>query len=173
MKRLFAFILCASVMIPGGDRIAFGQAGSTGGTIGKTGKSVSGGEEERPGDRKSGDRKAAATPATISGKWSWRAKCEDGTFSTGEYDFDQDADGTLSGSCRIISRPALGSSCSALSGRVAGNKVTLTVRWHDLVGSHQNPYEFTIAAGGQSMQGTEHAQTSGECTYQVKRLSRR
>lgn len=30
------------------DRIALGQAGSTGGTIGKTDKSVSGGEEQTP-----------------------------------------------------------------------------------------------------------------------------
>jgi hypothetical protein len=152
------------------ERIALGQAGSIGGTIGKTDKSVSGGEEERPGDRKSGHRRATATPATISGKWSWRAKCEDGSAWTGEFNFDQNSDGTFSGNCRVISGPV---SCSAVSGRLTGNKATFTVRWPDVLGGHNNPYEFTIAADGQSMQGTEHAPRTGECTYQVKRLSRR
>jgi hypothetical protein len=152
------------------DRIALGQAGSIGGTIGKTDKSVSGGEEETPGGRKSGHRNAAAAPASISGKWSWRAKCENGDNYTGEFDFDQNADGTLSGNCSVITGP---NSCGALSGHVAGKKAMLRVLQKTVIGAHETTYELTVAADGQSMQGTEHAWLSGECTYQVKRLSRR
>jgi hypothetical protein len=84
--------------------MAFAQAGSTGGTIGKTDKSLSGGEEQRqPVKRNSGDRNATAAPATISGKWSWQAKCEGGSTSTGDFNFDQNTDGTFSGSCHSIS----------------------------------------------------------------------
>lgn len=152
------------------DRIAFAQAGSTGGTLGKTDKSVSGGEEERPGDRKSGHRKATATAATISGKWSWRAKCDDGSAWTGEFNFNQNIDGTFSGNCHNDTGAG---SCSAVSGRVSGNNATFKVRWFDVLGGHENPYEFTIAGGGQSMEGTEHSQSYGACKYTVKRLSQR
>ena len=135
--------------------MAFAQAGSTGGTIGKTDKSLSGGEEQRqPVKRNSGDRNATAAPATISGKWSWQAKCEGGSTSTGDFNFDQNTDGTFSGSCHSISGAV---PCSAISGRLTGNKATFTVRWWDVLGGHENPYEFTIAGGGQSMEGTEHS----------------
>jgi hypothetical protein len=40
-------LLCSVTMFIASDRIAIGQAGSTGGTIGKTDKSVSGGEEQK------------------------------------------------------------------------------------------------------------------------------
>ena len=90
-KSIAIAVACGLAALVVADGTAFAQAGSTGGTLGKTDKSASGGEEERP---KSGNRKAAAT---ISGKWSWRSKCENGTNWTGEFDFDQNADGTLSG----------------------------------------------------------------------------
>jgi hypothetical protein len=164
-------VTCSMAILLGANRTALAQAGSTGGTIGKTDKSTSGGEDESPGRRKSGHRQAASasvsasTPSTISGRWSWRTKCNSDTIWTGEFDFDQSASGAVSGSCRLISGP--GENCGALSGHVAGNRMSLTIPW----GSHSNHAEFTIA--GQSMQGTEQSAANGECRYQVRRLSRR
>jgi hypothetical protein len=169
-KSIAIAVACGLAALVVADGTAFAQAGSTGGTLGKTDKSASGGEEETRGGRKSDNRNAAATPKTISGKWSWRAKCANGDNYTGEFDFDQNADGTLSGNCSVITGS---NSCGALSGHVAGKKATLRVLWKTVIDAHETTYELTVAADGQSMQGTEHAWLSGECTYQVKRLSRR
>jgi hypothetical protein len=46
-------VVWGMIALFGGDRIALAQAGSTGGTIGKQDKSVSGGEEQPPTARKS------------------------------------------------------------------------------------------------------------------------
>jgi hypothetical protein len=45
----------------GGATLAFAQAGSTGGTIGKTDKSVSGGEEQTPERKTAGQNDRAVT----------------------------------------------------------------------------------------------------------------
>jgi len=48
MWKALVFVLCATLMLLVGNRIAVGQAGSIGGTIGKTDKSASGGEDQTP-----------------------------------------------------------------------------------------------------------------------------
>ena len=69
------------------DRIALGQAGSVGGTIGKTDKSVSGGEEQPHSRAKPQKDKTDATPATrsspcrdIVGTWKWYLGLSETTF---------------------------------------------------------------------------------------------
>jgi hypothetical protein len=83
------------------DRIVFAQAGSTGGTIGKTDKSVSGGEEvappARPGARPTERRRNQANPdvatnaqtsrcPSIAGTWSWTG----GLFGRNDTEFGAD-----------------------------------------------------------------------------------
>ncbi|MBI4273230.1 MAG: hypothetical protein HY659_00825 [Rhizobiales bacterium] len=64
----FAFVLAAS------PALAFGQ-GSTGGTIGKQGKSVSGGDERATDAKPVAPKPHPGTTRTISGTWNWNANC--------------------------------------------------------------------------------------------------
>jgi hypothetical protein len=78
--RLVAVLACAALIMPAS---VFGQAGSTGGTIGKTDKSISGGEEQTeprrgPSESKSPPRgdvaKEKPTDSScqkIVGRWAW------------------------------------------------------------------------------------------------------
>jgi hypothetical protein len=76
--RLVTVFACATLMMPG---TAFGQAGSIGGTVAKTDKSISGEEQSEPQHRLQGERPsrgaAAAEKTTgnlcqkIVGKWAW------------------------------------------------------------------------------------------------------
>jgi hypothetical protein len=67
--------VCSIIALPLTDTTALAQAGSTGGTIGKTDKSASGGDEPQ-GDKKAA-RRAAATKqegsgcSRVIGKWQW------------------------------------------------------------------------------------------------------
>lgn len=68
--------ICTMVALLSTDTASFAQAGSTGGTIGKTGKSASGGEEPE-GDKKA-DRGGVATKqagngcSRVAGRWQWK-----------------------------------------------------------------------------------------------------
>jgi hypothetical protein len=80
--RLVAVLTCAALIVPA---TVFAQAGSTGGTIGKTDKSISGGEErieshptsplQKRGkvtdDKKSTENEKNAGCARIAGTWNW------------------------------------------------------------------------------------------------------
>jgi len=82
--RLIAVFACAVMLMP---VTALAQAGSTGGTIGKTDKSISGGEEaddSRPSTRKQKPHRSVAIPpdeasggikgsscGRIAGTWNW------------------------------------------------------------------------------------------------------
>jgi hypothetical protein len=112
------------------DRVAFAQAGSTGGTIGKTGKSVSGGEGpsdpryDEPRIRQSHRSSvsfgsAALSAASLRGRWHVDTTCVNGSddltfdireISTSEFNGDYDRTGKI------------------VSGRIDGNHVTLTTR---------------------------------------------
>jgi hypothetical protein len=56
------------------DQTALAQGGSTGGTIGKTDKSASGGENSEPRQRKHGMVRPHDVAVNLTGKWS----CDDG-----------------------------------------------------------------------------------------------
>jgi hypothetical protein len=83
------------------DRIAFAQAGSTGGTIGKTDKSVSGGEEAtlspsaRPSTRDV--KNPSAIAPSIAGQWRWTADCSDGSHFHGVFDLSPTSGGQFTG----------------------------------------------------------------------------
>src|SRR5713101_1159675 len=81
INKVCAFILCVPLTLLVGDRIAMGQAGSTGGTIGKTEKSASGREEAQSAARsqasphpsgRAGSKDLGRGCGRIIGVWTWR-----------------------------------------------------------------------------------------------------
>jgi hypothetical protein len=89
---------------------ALAQAGSTGGTIGKQDKSISGGDEtEKPRSPKTEDKpqhsrsKAARDGgtkpvSTVSGRWRWQAACGIGGQWHGEFQISEISNGSFTGS---------------------------------------------------------------------------
>jgi len=93
--RLAGFIMLLGLLALGQQESAFAQAGSTGGTIGKTDKSISGGESaaepDRPPATSSPKRSVAKTQETpsshscdrIVGRWSWYLGVSESVFYKG------------------------------------------------------------------------------------------
>jgi hypothetical protein len=120
--RITAFA-CAIAILLGSDRIVLAQAGSTGGVIGKSDKSISGGNDlGEPRGRPSPTNKKVGLEATsLSGRWDWEAGCPvnryfgdlqltaSGGRLTGEFVHDS---GTVRG--------------GQISGSVHGNEVSFT-----------------------------------------------
>jgi hypothetical protein len=162
MTHLIAIIgLTGAFCIPGSDCV-FAQAGSVGGTIGKQDKSESGGteESEAPARRHHGAASGERhTSLSVTGRWSWTQKCDDATEWSGEFNLVQDSEGSVSGT-------ASGNDGSgAMTGRLTGNTLTGS-RGYALA---TNQIIFTLAAGGNSMQGSEVSRSHGKCRYQAKR----
>ena len=76
MTKLIAIaVVCCFATLVGVDQTAFAQAGSTGGTLGKTDKSASGGEEPnvRTERRKRAPRGVGKTQCDrAAGSWRWK-----------------------------------------------------------------------------------------------------
>jgi hypothetical protein len=95
--RSVALLACAALIIPA---TVFAQAGSTGGTIGKTDKSIYGGEERsKPQRAPEGKRSAVANEKPtanscqkIVGRWAWNS-----AWGTSETVFRSDGTGQNSG----------------------------------------------------------------------------
>jgi len=70
-----------------------------GGTIGKTDKSVSGGDEAPQPNQSKREHRAASWPSghDVSGRWRWTADCPDGRW-TGEFDLSETPAGQFGGS---------------------------------------------------------------------------
>ena len=165
-KAIALAAMCGLAALIGVGKTALAQAGSTGGTIGKTDKSVSGGEDTpAPGvkNRKSiGVEVPSKRAASISGRWSWHGKCTDDSEWDGFFDLEQGADGSVRGTCSMTRE-----SCSTVSGQVVGNKATLSVGWYVRTGT----LSFTIDQNWRSMSGWEpSARTGGRCNYEAKRF---
>jgi hypothetical protein len=88
-KSIAIATACCFAALVSADGSAFAQAGSTGGTIGKTDKSASGGEDAAPlspstapkaPNRRDRARAAVTGPAvgSVSGRWRWIADCPSG-----------------------------------------------------------------------------------------------
>src|SRR5215471_20642338 len=88
MNKVCAFILCVPLTLFVGNRIAMGQAGSAGGTIGKTDKSASGGagatdlRRSSPKAERRGVSSGIASQSTgrvramnLSGVWTCEGRC--------------------------------------------------------------------------------------------------
>jgi hypothetical protein len=152
-----------------GAGVRLAQAGSTGGTLGKTEQSLSGGRakgpapEKRPGpSRKS---KASTYPvrlASLLGKWQWTAKCASGTFN-GTIELVQSAD-QFSGS---FMNPNMGVSEKITDGRIHGNRVS----FNHHTGLVIRRVELTLASvsGRFSMTGTMPTIFSGNCVLMCRK----
>lgn len=133
MSRAATKLLMATAVLLAGGSLAFGQAGSTGGVIGKTDKSISGGEstverqapaksrsrDQRPASRGDSDKSSGVS---VAGRWRWSADCTVGHWQ-GEFDLSQTSRGNFSGSFAATSANDLG---TISDGHVNGNRVTFT-----------------------------------------------
>jgi hypothetical protein len=112
--------------------LAFGQAGSTGGTIGKQDKSVTGGESavephtpaksrpkgQRPIDGGPSDQ---SSELSVAGRWRWRSDCT--THWQGEFDLAETSRGHFSGSFAGTSWYDVG---TITDGHISGTSVSFT-----------------------------------------------
>jgi hypothetical protein len=159
MLALTFVLLCATLLIAA-TGTAFAQAGSTGGSLGNTDKSISG-EREQPREalpsRKREKPKRAPTAVSMNGNWVWSAKCDDGSTWAGTFDLVQSADGTVSGA-------ASGNDGSgSLSGHLQGNTMIGTRSYS----THSNSIVITVSGAG--LHGVEPSATHGTCRYDAKR----
>jgi hypothetical protein len=159
VAALVAALACALTLLPA---TLFAQGGSTGGTVGKEDKSVSGGEDQLQRRQEPYARlrhSAKSSPSSISGKWIWTQRCDDGAEFSGAFELAQDSNGAVSGT-------ATGSDGSgSVSGRFVGRKLTGTRSYL----GHSNSITFTLTAGGSGLEGSESSQGHGICKYQAKR----
>jgi hypothetical protein len=78
------------------------QPGSTGGTIGTTDKSISGGgdvQQPRSPTKRDGDGRSEKrlSETSVSGRWRWRAACGIGGQWHGDFQISQTSDGSFTG----------------------------------------------------------------------------
>lgn len=110
---------------------AFAQAGSTGGTIGKTDKSVSGGESaaERhipPSSRSKGQQpinrgaSGQSSEVSVAGTWRWIADCNNGHWE-GQFDLVETSRGQFNGSFHEVG--------TISDGHTNGTSITFTRTW--------------------------------------------
>jgi hypothetical protein len=121
---IIIFFACGSLV--------FGQAGSTGGTIGKTDKSVSGGEStaephtpaksrpkgQRPIDRGTSDQ---SSEVSVAGRWRWTQDCP--PRWQGEFDLAETSRGHFDGSFAGTSWYDNG---TITDGHISGTSVSFT-----------------------------------------------
>jgi hypothetical protein len=164
MSKIAFVLLCILATCIVGAR-AFAQAGSTGGTLGKTDKSVSGGDEppqQRPKAKQRTSTVGNVPAHSISGKWAWTAKCADGSENwAGSFELTQNTDGAVSGSFTGNGGPG------SFSGTVVGNRLIGNNCY--TITRHCTQMNFTIVGGGSSLTGSESSASHGTCKYQASR----
>jgi hypothetical protein len=109
-----------------GSSLAFAQAGSIGGTIGKTDKSVSGeesaAEPRTPAKSRSRGASDKSSEVSVVGRWRWIAECSNGHW-LGEFDLAETSRGEISGSFAGTSWYDIG---TITDGHVSGSGVSFT-----------------------------------------------
>jgi hypothetical protein len=118
MREAASKSLLSVIIFFAGGSLAIGQAGSTGGVIGKTDKSVSGGES--PARPRGGSDKPSG--ASLNGRWRWSADCTVGHWQ-GEFDLSQTAGGNFNGSFAATSAHDVG---TISDGRISGDNISFT-----------------------------------------------
>ena len=122
------YFLAMSIVLTSGS-LAFGQAGSIGGVVGKTDKSVSGGgaapeiqtrsksrsRDQRPTKRGNPDQ---ASGGSLSGRWRWNADCTLGHYQA-EFDLVQTSPGNFNGSF-------VGDVGTITDGHISGSSLSFT-----------------------------------------------
>jgi hypothetical protein len=132
---------CAAIMLATAAvsapfaRTAFAQAGSTGGTLGNTDKSISGEREEPrqrdPHENRTRERSAPSTPSAVfvTGQWHWTADCQSGHYN-GAFTLSEASGGQFGGgqisftrTVAIVTQHWRGRLTSGhISGSISGNE---------------------------------------------------
>ena len=138
--------------------IVLAQAGSIGGTIGKPGKSASGGEavapprlraapKPRPAKRPvSTDAESRVTrgDSVLNGTWHWTAKCERGQVNyRGTFTFQQSGN-TFEAQHGGTNIWDLG---TITNGRINGNRVSFTRKW----GTYVDQLNLVLSSSGNTL----------------------
>jgi hypothetical protein len=122
--------VCAILLVFGAEPKAFAQAGSTGGTLGNTDKSISGDREEhRPGDHhqskpRAREKEATSAPsaASVTGRWHWTADCQSGHYN-GAFTLSEASGGQFTGTFDGTNWQDIG---SISGGEVGGGQLSFT-----------------------------------------------
>jgi len=158
--------LLSVVLLLAGVSLALGQAGSTGGTLGKTGKSMSG--EDSPAipdpatksQTKRADKDASDQPSGVSvtGRWRWGADCGAGGHWQGEFDLNETSRGHFNGSFAATSPHDVG---TITNGTISGGNFSFT-RTNPLVTQY---WKGRLAAG--RLKGTSSG--NADCSWEATR----
>lgn len=162
MSGAAAKYLVSVILLLAGGSLAWGQAGSTGGTLGKTGKSISGEDSPAAPDSraKRNDKNTPdqASAGTVAGRWRWDADCGAGGHWRGEFDLTDTSRGHFNGSFAATSPHDVG---TITNGTVSGGNFSFT-RTNPLVTQY---WKGRLAAG--RMNGTSSG--NANCSWQATR----
>jgi hypothetical protein len=152
----FAIILAAAI---GAAGAAFAQSGSIGGTVGKQGKSVSGGDDTaekgtRPQlEMQRAPHEAAMPHVSINGRWHWDIKCPTANF-TGLLDIVQTGN-TFTGE---FGHTNFWDNGTVSNGQVQGNLITFDREYFGM-----DHVRLSLTNGGSVMQGPHDNAAWGHC----------
>jgi hypothetical protein len=164
MRCGLRLIIVVAMLAPSaGGGPAFAQAGSTGGTVGKTDKSISGGNEQEQPHAPPQEHAAPARPAAppAAGRWSWQADCMNGHY-VGAFRLSQSADGQITGEFLDDSGPV---KTGHVTGSITGEKISLTRERGNALPQQWNA---TLSAPGK-MQGTVASLGIQGCTFSASK----
>jgi hypothetical protein len=123
MRRAGASItirmICGIAALLAANRTAFAQAGSAGGTLGKTDKSAGGSRATAEPAKPPGGVSQAAN-VSVAGRWKWTADCASGHW-TGGFQLTQGMSGEFNGAYLGLAYGDLG---SITDGHVSGGTIT-------------------------------------------------
>jgi len=173
--RRCAVAVIACIVLAAATAPAFAQAGSAGGSLGKTNKSASGGSEEapaaKPQPRRSATKHAsrgeddgapaAKSSGAIAGRWHWDIKCPSASF-TGQFDIVQDGS-TFTGE---FGHTNFWDNGTVSNGKFHGNVVTFD---REYMGTDHVRLIYSRTAHGAVMQGPHYNAFWGQCSIVARK----
>jgi hypothetical protein len=148
---------------------ALAQAGSTGGSIGKRDKSLSGVEDTptprepaAPSHRRVHPEPEARASASVDGHWRWSCDCASGKSFQGTFNFTQ----TGSDFTGEMMQSGGGANGSVSGGKVSGGRVTFMVTLTNII---ERTEHWTGRLGGGHIQGTLTTRFDGNCEFKADR----
>lgn len=160
-RQLVGLMLLLCLLGVGQLGSAFAQPGSTGGTLGKTDKSLSGGESTEPSKPSAKSRghnrqeHEREPPAAIAGRWRWTADCTLGHWQ-GEFNIYQSSRERFSGAFAGTSLDDRG---TISDGHLNGNNISF-IRTSSVATQH-----WTGQVAGGRMSGSSSG--NANCSWQA------
>lgn len=151
-------LICVLATLPGADRAAFAQSGSTGGTIGKTDKSAAGSRDIQEAPKPSATARAKnsgpgyqgkAAAISVAGRWRWTADCQSGHWAGG-FQLTQGVSGQFNGVFLRTNSSDIGTISNGLLG---DGVLSFTRTWTVLVTSSQQ-WTGQLREGGRHINGS-------------------